>query len=205
MKLIKENMHLISRIFVMHIGMMIFGMALSTACSQYHYLLILSGVVSTVFYLVLLYITCWDQGSKDIIRIEGGRLPDRPWLGFFAGASAAVVEIVLTLLLFIGFFFGYGAARLDFGIGLFGIVRIILGFWQAPYLGITSAFLQTATVEGITAYTVFGLSTTQEIYYLITVITYILFLLPSIAASGIGYIAGTKNFYIFPRNRKKQG
>ncbi len=204
MKLVKENMHLISRFFVMHIGMVIFGAALSTACDTIRWLLIVAGVVSTLFYLVLLYNTGWDQGAKDIIRVEGGRLPDRPWLGFFCGAIAAALEIILTLLLIVGFIIWNGSSTNGSDIGLFGIVRIILGFWQAPYLGIVSAFLRTSVVEGVTVYNAFGVVTAQETYYLVTVLVYVFLLLPSIAASGVGYIAGRKNFRIIPQSAKPQ-
>ncbi len=199
--LIKENSNLIIRLFVTHIGMIIFGTVLATASASYDNILMFVSLFSICFYMALLYVSAWEQGSKDVIRADAGRIPHRPCLGFLLGAVASSVGFLLVFLMLIGYFFGYAPLHSDFGMGLYGVCRVIIAFWQAPYLGLAGTFFSTGTV-----YTVFGAVVTSECYYLVNMLFYFLTTLPAVAFSGIGYLFGYKNFRIFSpmsRNTKK--
>lgn len=198
MRLIKENSTLLWRFFVNHIGMMILGCLLSTVGAEYDNIFLFMSIFNICFYMALVYVAGWDQGAKDVIRADAGRIPHRPWLGFLISAASSFVTVFLLLLLIIGYLFGYGVASTDAGMGIFGVTRIIIGFWQAPYLGVCNAILPTTLLsDGVVAYAVFGASVAKSTYFLALVFFYIVSLLPAILCSGIGYFFGYRNIRIF--------
>ena len=209
MRLIKDNSTLLWRFFVNHIGMMILGCLLSTVGAEYDNIFLFMSIFNICFYMALVYIAGWDQGAKDVIRADAGRIPRRPWLGFLISAASSFVTVFLLLLLVVGYLFGYGLTSTDLGMGIFGIARIIIGFWQAPYLGVCNTVLSTLLEgnEGIVSYYIFGSLVSQSTYYLALVFFYLLSLLPAILCSGVGYLFGYRNFRIFAfggnKNAKK--
>ncbi len=207
MRLIKENSTLLWRFFVNHIGMMILGCLLSTVGAEYDNIFLFMSIFNICFYMALLYIAGWDQGAKDVIRADAGRIPHRPWLGFLISAASSFVTIALLLVLIFGFLFGYGIASTDAGMGAFGIARIAIGFWQAPYLGVCNAIMPTLFegTEGVVSYYVFGSLVPRSTYFLALVIFYVVSLLPAIACAGVGYLFGYKNIRIFAFGGSKNG
>lgn len=198
MRLIKENSALLWRFFVNHIGMMILGCLLSTVGAEYDNIFLFMSIFNICFYMALVYIAGWDQGAKDVIRADAGRIPRRPWLGFLISAASSFVTVFFLLLLIIGYLFGYGVVSTDAGMGIFGIARIVMGFWQAPYLGVANTILPTTVLsDGAVAYAVFGVAVTKSAYFLALVFFYFLSLFPAILCSGVGYLFGYRNFRLF--------
>lgn len=191
MKFLKENSYTLSRLLITQFGMMIFAMVLSTATVSYSSIMTGVSVFSILFYLVLLHVAVWETGAKDVIRMEAGRMPKMPGKGFLLGCIAAVPTLIFLLLMTLGYLIGYGMAATDGGIGLYGVMKIILSFWQAPYLGILNRiFVYTAETA---TYSFFGLAVSQSTYYLLNILMHFAAALPGIAVTGGSYLLGYHN------------
>ena len=205
MRFIKENSYMISRLLVTQLGMMVFAMVLSTAAASFDGILIFVSIFSVLFYLVLLHVAIWPQGAKDVIRVEAGRAEKKLGTGFLLGTVAAIPSLFLFLLMAIGYVTGYGIWQTDFGVGLYGIVKIILSFWQAPYLGIMNACLSFTAETGV--YAVFGMAVSQSMYYFWGMLLHFVTILPAVLVSGTGYLLGYKNIFLLAPvsgNKNKQ-
>ena len=101
-KFIKENLNLITGIIAMQIGMTIFGLMLGMACANSPTLLLLSSILSIAFYLFLVYFKVYEQGQKDGIRIQAGRLNYMPMRGALVALCANALNILLAIPAIIG-------------------------------------------------------------------------------------------------------
>ncbi len=107
---IKKNGDVIRRIIVNQIGMTMFGNVLYMAsiaaglsnAGTGQMMKVLTSVFSVLFYLVLLYVLARDEGLKDEIRIEGGRIKYDPfkflWLSLAANLLNIIVGIFFTVV-----------------------------------------------------------------------------------------------------------
>lgn len=177
----KENSYTIFKMFVNQIGMTIFGLALSMPTSQNDTLLLLSSVFSMLFYLVLLYTMTWDIGYEEKIRIEGKRLRFIPLKGLYMSLFANLPNLLLGLLMLVGFFAG-GTAEGGpvWAINLVGVCKAIVVFLEGMYNGIVTVLFGNAPWACL------------------------LIVLPALVTCTLAYLAGVKGFRIFPSNPKKQ-
>lgn len=179
-KTIKNNYYMVIKILLNQIGMDFFGIVLyiaSTAAGQGegkdstgYIMKIVTSVFSVIFYLVLLYTMTRDEGLKDEIRIESGRMHPQPLKFFWLSLCANSINILLGVIV--------GAANIftavmgdgvPMFIGEMGAVAItIISLTEGMYLGLLS--------------TVFGTNG----------ISCIAIALPSILVCTFGYIIGTK-------------
>ena len=173
MKFIKTNSYEIVRFIVIQIGLSIFGLVLTMAChSMNRGLLLPVSIFSIGFYLFLVYSVAWENGSKDKIRVDAGRLPDRKGKGFLVMLLAQTPYLFLTALMLTG-------AILD----LLGATAVGSGFFTFPYLLVnflTSIYLGTMQ-------TVFGSFGDN---YMLSTVVHIALIIPAIVTAGFGYFLG---------------
>ena len=191
MKLLTGNSELVRRLFTFQIGIAIFSIAVNLAVNEAwggQYLIWVS-LFAILFYGYLLYTAAWEQGSKDIVRMEAGRLERSSWVGLKSALIADIPNAILCLLLFIG------TLLQNISGNLFTIVLIIDGFfWGSMYYGIvwSVAVTPTVTPTGVVA---------ETNAWLVTLCYFIsLFVLPLVCH--IGYVLGQKNFRLFKKNMK---
>ena len=79
-KYIKENLDSIFKLFINHMGMMIFSLVvlltsklISTKMNN-NAVFYIMGVVTVLMYFSLIYTAMWERGAQDKIKIDGGRL-----------------------------------------------------------------------------------------------------------------------------------
>lgn len=174
---LKSNSDMIIKLFFHQIGLTFFGYTLyiAAATAKSKALTIGLGIFSAVFYLFLLYVMAWDIGSKEKIRIDGGRMRRDP----FKGAKVALVGMLPNLIIALTVLVAYliidkgsltdGAyTQPAWAVALYGGAQLIGLFINAMYLGI-------GDVTGI-AYTP---------YYLFIIC------IPAIVVCCIGYYFGT--------------
>ncbi len=196
MQFIKNNSYNIGRHIITQVGLLIFANVLSVAASTFskvqgaayasenafNPLLLGVSIFSVLFYMFLLYTMMWEQGAKDIIRIEAGRMKKDKLLGAKISFFANIPNLILWGLMLIGFVFGFTAlASFEWAQGLFGVVHIIAGLLESMFTGIIKVFLT-------------GTLATDA---LICVFAYLLAILPSMLACFLGYLSGMKNFRLF--------
>lgn len=179
---LKSNLYYIIRLVGTQVGISIFAMMLQFATITINDgLHLVASIGAIVFYMVLLYSTCWEMGYKDSERISAGRLIRSPFHGAYVAAAAYIPVIILLALLWIGFAFG----SQEWGGSMFFVVRWILYIYYSVYHGLINAVVQNMSV----------LDFQTVIYPLL----YTLSLIPGIAVSGIAYYLGSKGIALFSK------
>lgn len=170
-KFIKDNSYLIFKMMVNQLGMMMFGMVLAMATSNNDPLLLATSIFSVLFYMTLLYMMCWEYGSKEKVRVDHGRLPLVPLKGFYMSLCANVVNMLLAVTLFIGYFnvTDMGAFQPEWAFNLYMISRMFAMFIQAMYMGLISLYSPNNPI------------------------VFILILFPAFISSAAGYYLGVKD------------
>ncbi len=179
MKFIKEHSYDIFKLIINQLGIMILGLVLSFASSSHSALLLMVSIFAVGFYMVLVYTMLWDMGSKNKVRIEYNRIPDDKLLGFKLSSIAAIPNVIIAILITVGYFIRSSST-------LYGVGILIGGFYEAMYIGIIK-FLNS-----------FFAAETQ---LALSVVWYWLIILPAIIAAGIGYIMGYYNKRIFGKTK----
>lgn len=185
----RENSRLISRLFVNQIGMTIFGLILTMAVIRSSEsnptLTMLVSIFSVVFYLCLIYNVMWEEGARNIIRINAGHRETIRAFSVKAALLASLPNLVLAALLSICYLLGY-----PLGVELFrsfyGILHIILGAFEAMYVGLFSVILEQFS--------------DLSVRYLMACVLYILSSLPMILTSALAYRLGKRNVYLFGKH-----
>jgi len=183
---IKDNAYLITNQILNQFGAAIMGLILSAAVGQSSNttLIIATGIFTIGFFLVLQYTSLWDAGARDIIRVEGNRLPYRPYAGFVMSVFANIPNFIIAILVIVGWIFGmaqeYGG-MFDYAWAdkMYTTGRFIGLFWESMYNNLI------------------------RLYSPHNPIAFLLVPIPGMVAAGLGYYAGMKNFTII-RIKKKE-
>jgi len=171
---LKSNSYYIIRLMGTQVGLTIFAMMLGFASATVSTtMLLISSVASVLFYLWLLYSTCWEMGIKNAERIEAGRLHQSMYHGFFVCIAAYAPVILLLVLLWIGYFAGNG--------NLYHVVRWLVYFVFSMYHGIVRAVVGSA----------------ENMQTLLLPLLYTVSLLPGIVTCGVAYVLGRKGIALF--------
>lgn len=188
---VKDNLDSILKLFINHIGMMIFGLVVLITSSliasrlKNQAVFYVMGALTLLMYFSLIYTAMWERGAKDKIKIDGGRMKKNILNGlwFYLLANAlAVITGVITLLL--SFFVTEDASFIN---NVYGVFRIIAHYYNSMYLNIT-------TIDGMGA--------------VLGSLMYVLVILPGALVSFVSYVLGVKGFKcLFPepkydRNKK---
>lgn len=188
-KYIKENSRIITKLILNQVGAAVLGITLTSAAAQNDTLFVGLSVISTIFYMVLLYNAIWDEGGHERIRIDGGRAEMKPLRGLFVSFIANIPNLVIALAILIGKIFGSTATfGFEWAGGLYGIAHGIAIFYEGMYAGLVSSY---------SPYNPIG---------------YFLIILPSLAVCTVGYIIGVNNLRLLDiftgkcfKNRRKDG
>ncbi len=149
-KFFKENSYLIVKLIVFQLGLMIMGLVTAFATggstNKAGWLFPASSVFCILFYLYLVFTVGYENGQKDGIRIEAGRISPRPMRFFLVGLAANSLNLLLGILAVI--------FRLIMGVSLtgeldpeilyspawarsgYGVCNLIARFIQAMYTGV---------------------------------------------------------------------
>ncbi|MBE6696563.1 MAG: hypothetical protein E7587_08955 [Ruminococcaceae bacterium] len=193
MRFIKNNSYNIIRLILNQFGMMVFGLVLSFATGGINNsisdkILLVVSIFATGFYMVLIYAIMWEQGARDIIRVESGRMKLDKLYGAKVALCANIPNLILALLVFVGFLFGHLLGDSQAASNLYGVAYMISSFIQATYLGIIKAVFAPFDIS-LTSTLLF-----RSLVYFFTVI-------PAVVTSALAYILGCKNFRIFPAKK----
>lgn len=171
---IKDNSRIITKLILNQVGAAILGITLSSAAAQSDTLFAGLSVLSSIFYMVLLYNAIWEEGGKERIKIDGGRASMKPLRGLWVSLIANIPNFVLAVFIFIGRTFG---TKSGFGFewagSLYGIGHGIATFYEGMYTGL---------VRSYSPYNPIG---------------YFLIIIPAVFICTVGYIIGVNNIRIF--------
>ena len=155
---------------------MVFGIATTTgiiAYSSSNAALTGVSVFAVLFYQVLLLFATNEEGARDKIRVDAGRLERDNFLGLKWALAANSLNLLLAVIIIPLYFFQPATEALFTAFGL--IARLI----QSPYLGLAA------------------------LYCPYNPILYLLMPLPSLIVCWFGYYIGLRGVLILPEKKKR--
>lgn len=185
-KYVKGNTDSIFKLFINHMGMMIFALVvlitsklLSSRIGNDAVFYIM-GAVTVLMYFSLIYTAMWERGAADKIKIDGGRatknLLNGLWF-YLLGNGIFVISSIISLL-----FSFFVTEEPSFANGAFAVFRFISHYYNSMYMPVTS-------ISGLGA-------VPKSLIYVATV-------LPGAMVSAVSYILGVKGFKcIFPEPKR---
>ncbi len=138
MKFIKENSHRIFRVLINQIGMMIFSLVVTTTAISMgegyrEPMTLVASIFAILFYLFLVFYCMREEGTRDSVKIEGGRLEYDRFHGLRIGLLAAVPNMLFVFLMALGLLLG------EAGLGLYSTGYLITTLIQSMYSGLLKA------------------------------------------------------------------
>ena len=181
MRFLKENSSTVIRLIITHIGMAVFGLVIFGATNMMgDGMMLLSSVLSALFYAVLVYTTMWEYGAKDKPAIDAGRMSVGKLHGFEISILAETVFMLLAVMYLLG---TYVSALNSAG----AVAYTVLVMVNSCFTGI-AMFVRKATEANV--------------------LVALIYILGSVAisfVSAFGYFMGTKEMRIFPaKNTQKK-
>ncbi len=185
MKFLKENSYDIVRLYINQIGITIFSLVLYAAVGFAKdsdlklELRIVLSVLSTLFYLALIYTAAWEYGAKDKIKIDSGKLKRTPAKGTLLSLAANLPNFIFAGIAII-FMLVYMSGGSEGFFTAFGVFNLIIRFCSAMYLGI---------VQGV-----FSSMTDGNLLWLLESVGFFVLPLLAVAVTQLGYSFGVRNF-----------
>lgn len=140
MKFLKENSYDIVKLLLNQIGIAIFSLAVYVAPSAddnsvFAKFAIYLSILAVIFYFVLIYITAWDFGIKDKMKIESGKIEPTKNKGLKLGLFANMPNFILAGIAIV-FMIIYLASGNEVLYSLFFTLNLFVRFIGAMFLGI---------------------------------------------------------------------
>ncbi len=175
-KFFKANSYEIVRLFVIQIGMTIFGLVVTSAAvmafdgeNQKRFAQLFVSLFATVFYMFIVYTTAWEYGAKR--QSEGADAS----FGIKVSLLANFPNMLLGVLMLVGLFRFTGV---NFFVGMYDIALLLAGLLESTYLGFAN-FLT--------------LPDAGSRNYIVAAIVYALTFLPAMLVTHVAYTFGRKN------------
>ena len=193
----KKNSYQIVRLFVIQIGIAIFGLVLSFAVSSAFRerddatpLLIVS-IFSVLFYLFILYSVGWEIGGKDRIHLDATHEKLRGEKGLLLALVAQIPNFIFNLLMLIGGLLSF-AGKTVVGARFFGAGYLPATFLHSMYIGVVRSLLAaTRLVQDV-----------SPSYYLVAGLIFLCTTLPAVAVTGFAYWMGLHERRIIPSAKR---
>ena len=135
-----ENSKIIGKLILNQFGSAFLGLMLlfsaSAVTSQKTWLVLIASIITTIFYLYLLYNLLWERGGQDRIKIDGGRASKKPLTGLLISLFANIPNIVIALVILVTSFF----KTVEFAGNTNLLFRTFSFLWEGMYAGIVSYF-----------------------------------------------------------------
>ncbi|MBQ8146695.1 MAG: hypothetical protein IJ039_07910 [Clostridia bacterium] len=187
-KYIKENLDSIFKLFINHMGMMIFSLVvlltsklISTKMNN-NAVFYIMGVITVLMYFSLIYTAMWERGAQDKIKIDGGRLNKNILNGLYFYLIANFIAIFTGVIALIFSFLV--TEEPSFVNDIYGVFRIISHYYNGMYMWITQIDFASPIVHSL---------------------IYIAVIIPGALVAFLSYILGVKGFKcIFPESKRDQ-
>ena len=192
-----KNGRLIWRLVLNQIGLTVFGLMTSMAASALDVsmsngdgvvrrtCMIWVSVFSILFYMYIDYMAIKEEGQRDKIRADAGRIKLDIWRGAKIALCAGALNVLLAVFIFVfGLLGAENGPALEWAGGISGSAKMIAAIIQAMYWGVMLGWSGAATIGEVTPF------------------AFILIPLPAIAISTVAYILGTREFSLV-KNIKK--
>ena len=184
LKFFKNNGHLIWRLILNQIGLTVFGLMTTMAAAAVDRSLsgegelqrtcmIWTSVFAILFYMFIDYTAIKEEGQRDKIRSDAGRIERDPWRGFKIAIIAALPNLILGVIAVGGGILGAESGlALGWAGAASGTSKLISLIIQAMYWGVLLGLPGVVTVGDTPA------------------LAYLLIPLPALICASVAYIAG---------------
>ncbi|MBO4283751.1 MAG: hypothetical protein J5958_03905 [Clostridia bacterium] len=193
----KRNSYQIMRLFVIQIGIAIFGLVLSFAVSTAFRdrddsaALLFVSVFSVLFYLFILYSVAWEIGGKDRLKLDAVHGKLHGGAGFVLALFAEVPNFLFACLMLIGGIISFSGSETA-GARTFAVGYLPANFLESMYTGlIRKALNATHLVQDV-----------SRSYYLVAGLFFLAATLPAILVIGFAYWMGLNEKRIIPSAKK---
>ncbi len=192
----KKHSYQIVRLFIIQVGIAIFGFVLSLAVMTAirerddRVALLMVSIFSVLFYLFLLYSVSWEIGGKDRLKLDAVHAEFKGSTGFLLATLAEIPNFLFDLLMLIGGILVRAGVTVG-GSRTFGVGYAPETFLDSMYVGIIRSLLEAT-----------GLSQdASPSYYLVAALFFLASTLPAILVIGFGYFMGVNEKRIIPAKR----
>ncbi len=184
-----KNGAFIWRLVLNQFGMTVFGIMTAMAASAIDVSLakgdgvvqrtcmIWVSVFSILFYMFINYMAIKEEGQRDKIRIDAGRLTRDPWRGLKIALCASALNLLLAVFIVIfGLLGSTSGPAIEWAGEIAGTSKLIAAIIQAMYWGVMLGWSGAETIG------------------LVPEFAFLLIPLPSILTCALAYIAGLHEF-----------
>ncbi len=190
---LKENAPFIKRLLLNQFGLTIFGImtvmtaaaidnAMSGEGTVQRTCMFWVSVFTIVFYMFVDYAAIKEEGQRDKIRVDAGRIARDPWRGLKIALCASMPCFILGLLsLIFGLLGAENGLALEWAGSACGITKLIALVIQAMYWGVLLVSTGVATIAEIPAF------------------CYLIIPLPAFVCVTVAYLAGLHDISLIRR------
>ena len=139
----KDHSKIICRLLLYQFGAAFLGITVSFVTSESNTAIdLLGSLFAIIFYITLIYMVMWEEGAKEKIKIEGGRAPYKPLKGLVLSLYANIPNIIIAVMIFIGFIFGRkdGPFAYSWGTSIYAVFRMAALLWESMFNGIVRLY-----------------------------------------------------------------
>lgn len=187
-----DNGSALKKLFLNQFGAIVFGLmiVMLTVMTDVAVVAWLVAFVSAFFYLYLVFLSMWEKGAEDILKVRGGRLSPRKNEGFKIGIAQSVPTFLFAVLyavcVLLALFANAGSSA--FVATLASVSSSVTRILSAPYISLFNVLLPDCGNYPVRTF----------VFWLLTPA-------PAVAVSWLGYRIGYGEKYVpvsFRQNKK---
>lgn len=173
----RENGYMAVKLIVIHIAMSIFALSVyfpfnttSQGSKTQHFLALILGIFSIIFYFFMIYQQIWELGAKDELKIVNGKKKAYIGKGFLIGLIAAIPDFIICFGYLIFWFF----QSYEWATNGYYLLKLGTTFWEGMFMAVYSVLFNNSA-------------------YMFIFVPFV-----SVIFAGISYIFGMKNIRLMP-------
>ena len=185
----------VKKLILNQFGAALLGIMLFMASRNSIPMSVFTSLFSTGFYMVIIYTSMWDIGSKDRVKADSNRGVKDLFIGTKSALLAGIPNIILGLLCTL--FTAFDGMTNSVVI----IARNIAIMWECMYSGLLwSIFPKTLQVVDQSMYYTYDVLENPEAALYMSL--YLVIVIPAVVSATLGYIAGFNNFKLIRPYKK---
>ncbi len=140
-----DNGSAVKKLFLNQFGAIVFGLmiVMLSVMTEQPVVAWLTAFVSVFFYLYLIFLTVWEKGASDILKVQGGRLSPRANEGLKIGIAVnipvAFFAVVYSICILLALFANAGSSVIVANTA--SVSSVITRILSAPYISLFNVLL----------------------------------------------------------------
>lgn len=194
---VSENSKLIRKLLVYQFGAAFFGILVNSSAGRLPWLNWLTGIFAILFYIYLLYGAVWDEGARDRIRVDGGRMTEDKNKGLKVALIANIPNMLIGVCMVV-FTVINVLSSAEWSGNIAAIANAAGVLWEGMYVGVLTAIFPQydyATQTTI-AFTDFQI--------IMRAVSFLIIVLPALASCYAAYRLGFNGVAVFRTSNKSE-